>query len=826
MPDNNAGLVGAGSGSVQLAPGGTPRSCTFSGGHQYGKFARQRESLPILAPENYGLQSETFDVAPWTVSNSSIIANAAAGPFGDVSADTLHEDATAATGHSVRHLGLTLVSGVEYEFSISVKAINRNWIAVRTFHAPGNPIAYFDASTGNFGIVSAGFTSYSATSQGSGWWRIKLVFTSDTVVEAFWIYAASADGVNAFNGLDQDSLYLWGAQFRRVLYSTNEYIKTTATAITSGTDGSLFEFSRASVGTYVNADGIVVDAAVDQLRNEPLYGRLCGNRYGYSENFVVGFSTIRATWPADQTESDPLGGTRASIIHEDATPAASHFFFSAGDSFRSLQGQTHVLSLYVKPINRYNLEIQFNDATAGNKDFRVKYDLSSMTATAAFGAPNGFGIIDAGNGWYRVWMSFTRTDSADGTNQQILFLLLDSAGNSSFDGLDQDSMYMFGVQLDSDCASSAGPGEYDSNNSGAHTNLYLRGGENGWLFESEKTNICLRSQEINVAPWGVHNSSITANSEYSPALTQTADVLVDDNTLNLHSVGQDITLLANSRYTFSCFVRPDGTSNFSFIVALNGGMSKADFDLAAVQCGLSGTKGDFRCGIQPVCNGWFRCWLSYDTDATDGGVRNIGIYAADAGGIIVYTGTTANTIHLWGAQMELGHMTSYIRTVAASAKRNFDYGVIDKHVMNRFSCQLFARVQYMFPNVGSNGAVVMYNLGNPTANANGIRFGAGFGVEQISCLDYLATAQDHNFITQAVPGAEDQPIYDHLLVFKNGSFLAQTKSLYDSNEWSAPVIINGLGVNQFDNQPGDLVVSGYSVIPGPFRVMALEAYSV
>ena len=822
METPSAGFPGTGGSAVLLSPGGAPETCVFAGGHGQNNWTNEYQGINLDAAENLLLRSEEFDVAPWSLTRTSIVADSIVAPDGATTADTIHEDATAASTHYTAQ-NFTVDNLTQYEFRVWARPDNRDWVRLQVIGlAAGNPRCDFNVTTGATGTNANTDSISISTSTTAGFYDVRIVFTTgaaDAGALPFFVMVMDADNSTSFNGLDQDSLYLWGAQVRRAALTPDAYIVTEGTDVNGG-NRSVWQHTRASVGTLRNADGVLETAAVDELRNEPTGGLMCGNRFYYSEDMPTGYSEFRSTWPADQTEGDPLGGTRASIWHEDATAASSHFYFTTGDNFRCVQDLQYTLSCYFKPINRSHVEFQFNDATAGNVDFRVVFDLGAVTATTTFGSPDATGLEDAGDGWYRVWMTFTRADNASGTNQQILVLMRD-ATSSTFNGLDQDSLYVFGMQLDRGCADGAGgPALYDSHNVADHDNLRNNLGISGWLFEEDKDNICLQSQTFGHATWTKAQATIDDNSTQAADLTTTADTLVEDNTNAVHGVTQSITLVLSSTYTMSCFVKEGTEDEVLFIAALNGGQASAEFDLATGIATLVGTKGDQYAGIDDFCNGWKRCWLSYTTDATDGGARIHQIYSMQAGSS-TYLGTVADALYLWGAQVELKYMTSYVATVAASVARTRDNAAVAGEVFNPETFRLYIEAEMLIPNFGASTVIQLARSIPDVSNA--ISIGAGFGFEQCRVVDGTAAANDWNFATQPVPGVEARPVVGIEMTFKGGTALIAQAREY-GEEWKVPAAIVIVGNMLMDDVPADLAI-GDNVLPSSFRIRVLEIYS-
>jgi len=69
----------------------------------------------------------------------------------------------------------------------------------------------------------------------------------------------------------------------------------------------------------------------------------------------------------------------------------------------------------------------------------------------------------------------------------------------------------------------------------------------GWLLEDDKTNSCLRSEELDDAAWTKDACTITANAVVAPDGATTMDTIVEDGTNAAHGVSQSISYSNTSR---------------------------------------------------------------------------------------------------------------------------------------------------------------------------------------------------------------------------------------------------------------------------------------
>ncbi len=201
------------------------------------------------------------------------------------------------------------------------------------------------------------------------------------------------------------------------------------------------------------------------------------------------------------------------------------------------------------------------------------------------------------------------------------------------------------------------------------------------LMEGARTNVCLRSEEIdNNTSWAsVNTPGITANDATAPDGATTADRINDDDAGLFEGRQQDITVTDDSTaWTTSVFVQA-GTSPsiIGVLMQFTGGTGvnynmhvDAEAGTAAAETGSSPTD----VGIEAWGDGWFRAWVT----GSNNGTGNTGLRvvleparAATLGGS-ASTAETGDAL-FWGVQVEnAASMSAYIATTGTSASRSAD----------------------------------------------------------------------------------------------------------------------------------------------------------
>jgi len=198
----------------------------------------------------------------------------------------------------------------------------------------------------------------------------------------------------------------------------------------------------------------------------------------------------------------------------------------------------------------------------------------------------------------------------------------------------------------------------------------------GLLMEASRTNLALQSQDL-ATTWTVSGATASANSVAAPDGTTTADTLVESSGGTFHLVRQDVTITANSAYTFSVFVKAAGRTACKLQVSntLENTGANADFDLTAVTASNVtnfGTGASSAATITAYANGWYRISLRTTIDAASTTGR-IQLLLANPAGTTSYSGDGASGMYMWGMQYELGQfMSSYIPTTTIAVARTAD----------------------------------------------------------------------------------------------------------------------------------------------------------
>lgn len=198
----------------------------------------------------------------------------------------------------------------------------------------------------------------------------------------------------------------------------------------------------------------------------------------------------------------------------------------------------------------------------------------------------------------------------------------------------------------------------------------------GLLIEEQKTNLVKQSEAfvLDNNPWQpISSVTATQNVVIAPDGNTTADKLIEGTATSAHYIEQRSLTASAGTWTASCFFKAGERSKVN-LVAVHVGESTATsgavVDISAATI-TSATGLGIASGIKDYGNGWYRAWITYVTTAA---VANhyFRLQILNNSGIPSYTGDGSSGFYIWGAQVESGYLTSYIKTTTATVTRAAD----------------------------------------------------------------------------------------------------------------------------------------------------------
>jgi hypothetical protein len=172
----------------------------------------------------------------------------------------------------------------------------------------------------------------------------------------------------------------------------------------------------------------------------------------------------------------------------------------------------------------------------------------------------------------------------------------------------------------------------------------------GVVPQGGRRNLLTYSEQFDNAAWTKTGITVSVTSATDPLGGSTADRLAEAaaGAANRRVTYLSTTLPAQN-HAFSFYAKADGLSFIRFNEATTGVGRVTYFD---VSTGAVGTKNaSHTATIESVGSGWYRCVVSF-LAGTTADTPLIGISNAD--NVNSYTGTGADGIFIWGAQLETG----------------------------------------------------------------------------------------------------------------------------------------------------------------------------
>jgi hypothetical protein len=342
--------------------------------------------------ENLLLYSEQFDNATWVKAQGTVTANAAVSPDGTTTADKFTPNTTGGVEHLFFQQPLIKGDGV-YTATVYAKAAGYDYFGIRIDDSVIAHIQLFNLNTGVATGSAYNITSSSITSVGNGWYRCSITFPVSGIINNFVLYPFPTDSLALYAGNGTSGCHVWGAQLSYGA-TTKRYIATTTAAVTNqGTVENLHPYS-------------------EQFDNA---GWTKGASTVTANSVVAPNGTTTADTLIDNTTSD-----QHLILQAIATPVI---------------GDIYTMSIYAKANTRSQIGLTMHGEAAAS------FDLTAGTVLSSGGFSN-VGIQSMGNGWYRCYVTITKTN----TSPNVYYIIYKD-GVNPYLGTGTGSIYIWGAQI-------------------------------------------------------------------------------------------------------------------------------------------------------------------------------------------------------------------------------------------------------------------------------------------------------------------------------------------------------------------------------------------
>jgi hypothetical protein len=448
-------------------------------------------------------------------------------------------------------------------------------------------------------------------------------------------------------------------------------------------------FSRASIGTYTDANGLIQEASAGQAR--PNYSTA-----GVHEGLLIEESRTNLIKSSEQITTDwaqvgvsefenyaivsPNGKVNGVKIssnnisfqsrHEYTLTLTDNTDYSFTVFLKKASSQYGLLRFTTKDGTNNNVSVDFNASPVA---------ISTDTTSSAT-------LEDYGNDWYKVSMT---VDSASGGTSPEIAIWGNTSDNFAIANPIGADVYFFGAQVEegsfptsyiptiptfSSRASTATFFNSSGVLSTASTNVartdhkYIDGQwvEAGLLLEGASTNLHLNSGDLTGNNSATNEVSLSLQTVTNPIDGQSQVTRIADNAVNDAHFIQSGTVTADgsSDYTFSILAKA-GTLSTCRIIITGGGVFGVEMIVDLSDGSILSGSGT----VEDVANGWYI--LSVTGTSTASSALATRVYTTD-GTNVTYTGS-GEYINVAYRQLEVGSQpTSYIPTSGATADRALD----------------------------------------------------------------------------------------------------------------------------------------------------------
>jgi hypothetical protein len=372
----------------------------------------------VKAEENLLQYSQEFDNGYWGKARLNITANDTTAPDGTTTAEKISESIIS-TNTFVMYQQvanyLTPIVNNSYTTSIYAKADTLNFFAIRIYQSSTkHSTKVFDLSGGTITASDQSGTdvvinSASITNSGNGWFRCSVTFTTTTTTQVQSAFCLSNSGTPTYGSNGEPlytstgtgSVYIWGAQFEQ-RNSLTAYTLTTSSPITK------YQPALQTAGNNVA-----------RFDHNPTTGESLGLLIEESRTNLNTFSApTSVTNGTTFTNSAiaPDGTLTASEIKDNGTA----IIFGNSSTVSLTAGNTYTFSYYAK-LGSYTGNVGillYLNAFGNNLDAYFDLTTGTVSGTPSAGL-DGYGIIDVGNGWYRIYVTATCT-TTDARNHQMI----------------------------------------------------------------------------------------------------------------------------------------------------------------------------------------------------------------------------------------------------------------------------------------------------------------------------------------------------------------------------------------------------------------------
>jgi hypothetical protein len=192
------------------------------------------------------------------------------------------------------------------------------------------------------------------------------------------------------------------------------------------------------------------------------------------------------------------------------------------------------------------------------------------------------------------------------------------------------------------------------------------------LLEPQRSNLVFFSEQLNNAGWA-GSAVVTANTAVSPDGYTNADSVMESATTDFQIIGDPVTSVSGTAYTYSFFAKPNGR-NFARVLFGNGSFPDNQSAYFNLLTGATSSTASVTASMVSYGNGWWRCTATCTSDASATDAVYFGPARNMTDGYTTYAGNASLGVYAYGVQQEAGaYATSYIPTLGTSVTRVADF---------------------------------------------------------------------------------------------------------------------------------------------------------
>jgi hypothetical protein len=167
------------------------------------------------------------------------------------------------------------------------------------------------------------------------------------------------------------------------------------------------------------------------------------------------------------------------------------------------------------------------------------------------------------------------------------------------------------------------------------------------IFREPNPNLITNPEAINL--WTLSACTVTANAIADPDGNMTGELVTDTNLGTSGAVVVQppaITFAASANYRASVYMKPGASNPCPWfviqVINITGLVLNAYFNTATGAAGSRGS-GTTASGSDAAVNGWYRCWFTFTSSATDlAGNFNAGMASASGTSTVLRDSKTMN----------------------------------------------------------------------------------------------------------------------------------------------------------------------------------------